>query len=478
MGFLEQYTLKYPDGQAENDIGCLLFNTFMKTYLFVIPSAFRVNAILRTGIRRHLENEPGAKILIVSPFANDATFRAEFPNALHEQLPKIPLSFVRRVARARELLLTIDKPVFVKSRLIEKSVIARHPVYALPRTDRGLTLLRIVLYPVRPLLAWLMNKTEEYFFHFPEGVRIIEARHPHGLIMGTMTEPDDIIWLALARRYGIPAHVVDFPWSYIENRLWAVPRPAHIYLWSEMMKEEFLSNFPFPREKTHVTGCQRYDWYAREFPTIPREEFFRRIGGDPSKRLITYFIGTPYWNPHEHDTAQLILEMIEGGELPKDTQLVARLGWKLAPSDPFLALQKRYPNFIIQSADELPHQEYPSHLVYYSDISLSTFSSLVLDAAVLDRPHIFTALSGSASPHPDDAATARIFEYEFVENAVATGGVQVSYTLKDFKSRIIATVANPAHGSADRKALAQKFLGTIDGKAGERIAKSIIAFSK
>src|SRR3989338_11629049 len=151
MGFLEQYTLKYLDGQAENDIGCLLFNTFMKTYLFVIPSAFRVNAILRTGIRRHLENEPGAKILIVSPFANDATFRAEFPNALHEQLPKIPLRFVRRVARARELLLTIDKPVFVKSRLIEKSVIARHPVYALPRTDRGLTLLRIVLYPVRPL---------------------------------------------------------------------------------------------------------------------------------------------------------------------------------------------------------------------------------------------------------------------------------------------------------------------------------------
>ncbi|OGG42987.1 hypothetical protein A2841_00335 [Candidatus Kaiserbacteria bacterium RIFCSPHIGHO2_01_FULL_48_10] len=449
----------------------------MKTYAFVIPSAFRVNAILRTGIRTRLEKEPNTNILIISPFAEDDAFRKEFPNALHESLPKIPLRFVRRIARARELLLTVDKKVFVKSRLIEKSVMARRAVHALPWQDNVLTFFRTVLYPLRPALAWLCNKIEERLFYFPSLFQVIEKHHPTGLVMGTMTEPDDIVWLALARRYNIPAHVVDFPWSYIENRLWAVPRPAHIYLWSEMMREELLSNFPFPKEKTHITGCARYDWYATTFPTIAKEEFFRRIGADPSHHLIAYFIGTPYWNPHEHDTARLLLEMIEKGELPKNTQLVARLGWKLAPSDPFLTLKEQYPNFIIQSADDLPHQEYPSHLVYYSDLSLSTFSSLALDAAVLDRPHIFTALSGFDALHPDDAATARIFEYEFVKNALATEGVKVSYTLKDFKSLITSAVSNPSQGATGRKALAQKFLGTIDGKAGERIAQSIIALN-
>src|SRR3989344_5690442 len=139
----------------------------MKTYAFVIPSAFRVNAILRTGIRTRLEKEPNTNILIISPFAEDDAFRKEFPNALHESLPKIPLRFVRRIARARELLLTVDKKVFVKSRLIEKSVMARRAVHALPWQDNVLTFFRTVLYPLRPALAWLCNKIEERLFYFP-----------------------------------------------------------------------------------------------------------------------------------------------------------------------------------------------------------------------------------------------------------------------------------------------------------------------
>lgn len=445
----------------------------MKTYLFVIPSAFRVNAILRTAIRTYLEKDRGAKIVIISPFAEKDYFKKEFPTAIHETLPKIPLRFVRKVARVRELLLSIDKPVFITSRLIEKSVMARKPVTSLSSQEKLFSFLRFFLYPLRPGIAWLYNKIEENALYSHDIALMVKKHNAHGIIVGTLTEPDDIVWLAQGRRFNIPAHVVDFPWSYIENRLWAVPRPAHLYLWSEMMKEELLTNFPLHKKYAHSTGCQRYDWYRTAFPTISKEEFFKRIGVDTTQRLITYFIGTPYWNPHELDTARVILEMIQRGELPKNTTLVARLGWKLAPSDPFLALQKQYPNFLIQSADELPHQENPSHLVYYSDVTMSTFSSLALDAAVLDRPHIFTALSGFDTTHPDDAATAKIFEYEFVKNAVGTGGVRVAYDKKTFTSLMLAFVQDPSTDREERRALVKKFLGTIDGKAGERIAQLI-----
>src|SRR3989344_5413226 len=105
----------------------------MRTYVFVIPSAFRVSAILRTGIRSTLESEPDTKILIASPFAEDQKFKEEFPNATHVPLANIPLARVRRVARIRDILFLIHRPELTKARLIEESVIRRRRVIVLSK---------------------------------------------------------------------------------------------------------------------------------------------------------------------------------------------------------------------------------------------------------------------------------------------------------------------------------------------------------
>jgi len=478
MGFLEQYTLKYPDGQVRNGTGCLLFDTFMKTYLFVIPSAFRVNAILRTDIYRTLTKQGNARIVIVSPFAKEEKFKKEFAEAIHVPSVKLSLPLVRRISRMRDIILGINHPFFAKARAIERSI-TEHKVILKPTTKEiTFAWLRAPLRPLRGILAFCFDRLEERVFRISAYDAACRSYAPNAVITGTVTEPEDAVWLAYARRFGASAHVVDMPWSYIENRVYAPPRPAHLYAWTDAVRDEIKKYYNFPDRLIHVVGSQRYDWYAHGFPTYTREEFLQKIGADPAKKLITYFVGSSYLNPHEHDVAALILEAIKKGELPSDTQLVVRIGWKQKVEEEFKRLLEEYDNFIIQEADELPDQTYPSHLVYFSDVSMSSYSSLALDAAVLDRPSIFTGFAGSRFTHPDDASIARIYDYEFVKKALATEGVRVAYDATTFLSLIAGYIADPLKDSENRHAMTKTFFGTIDGKAGERIAKSIIAFSK
>ncbi len=202
----------------------------MRTHVFVIPSAFRANVILRTGIYRSLSKEPDTKLIIVSPFAKDETFVNEFPTAVHVLAPDIPLDTIRRIARIREILLSIDHPVLVQAKLIEERVVKKNAHAMLPLKERLASALRLFVYPFRPLIVRLTDMLEERVSVIPTYDAIMKNYRPDSIVMGTLTEPHDILWLALSRRYQVNAHAVDLPWSYMETRLWAVPRRAHIYV--------------------------------------------------------------------------------------------------------------------------------------------------------------------------------------------------------------------------------------------------------
>lgn len=449
----------------------------MKTYVFVIPTAGRANTILRTDILRTLEQTPDTRTIIVSPFANDEAFKKEFAQSIHIPIAKIPSVRIGRLNHLREIILGINLPIFTQAKLIERSVVARQVITNLTFLEDVIWYLRAALRPLRSVFIVVFDRLEESLLRVPVYENLCRTYQVSGCILGTFTEQQDIAWLALARRKKIKAYVVDFPWSYLENRVYAVPRKAEICVWSEMMQKELITNFPFPAEQAYITGSQRYDFYAKNFPKMNREEFFSMLKLDPNRPLIVYFLGSDYWHPHQHDVAELMLRWINEDILPKNTQLLVRMGWKQSISPEFQALAKIYPNLILQRADDAPHQDIPTHLIYYSDVCLSIFSSLILDACVQDKPMVLTGFSGFSEAHKDDAAIRQMYTYEFMKEAFSTSGIRVAYDAEEFISLLTTYLAKPAVDQTGRKELVQKFFGTIDGKAGERIAKIILETS-
>jgi hypothetical protein len=446
----------------------------MKVFVFVIPTMGRVNSILRTSLLQEMRGVPDSRVIVLSPFAQTPSFLKEFPSVTHVPIDPISPAFVRSIVRWREIFLKIDKPFFWRARMIERSIEDRQKYTVLTNKEKVLRAIAIVAKPFRFFLIPLFDYIEERLLPTSSYKKFIQTYRPDAIILGTASEPQDLVWLALSRIYKIPAFVVDMPWSYFDTRFSSVPRKAYYLCWSEKTRNKFLDLYPTDSALLYTTGSQRYDFYVRHFPKQTREEFLRSISVDPAKKLITYFASSDVWHSHQVDVTELILEKIQQGELPSDTHVLIRLGWKQEVSGEFKKLSEQYKNLSFLRAEDTPNQDYPAHLVYYSVVSLTDSSSLALDAAVLDKPMIFTGLTGLSYAHPDEIGIKQIYAYEFIQEALETGGVRVAYEPHEFISLIAQYIKDPTKDADGRKRLVERYLGSVDGYSGKRMAEIIV----
>ncbi len=450
----------------------------MRTYFFVVPTIFRVGSVLRTDILKRLLEEKETRVVVVSPFSKDEWFKKEFPGVEVEPLDTLNLPLLRRIMRIRDIILAIDKPYFIRARVIERSITEHRHVNSLTPRETLVRIIGLLARPFRIIVRPLFDLFEEWILPTKNYEALIQKHRPDGFVLGTLSEPQDVVWLSLSRKHRIPAFAVDLPWSYMETRFFAVPRRAHIMVWNEKMKDEFASLYPFPSALLHTTGTQRYDFYVKNFPKMNRDEFLNSIGIDPSKRLITYFAASDFWHRHQADVCKMLMDAAARGALPKDTLVLVRLGWRQEVSEGYQKLKVAYPEVIIQKADESPNQDIPSHLIYYSDVSMSVSSSLTLDAAVLDRPKILTALTGLPASDPENQGLREMYKYKFLDDALQSGGIRVSYDEKDFIELVKSYMDDPKKDTEGRKKLVELYLGHVDGNAGKRIAEKILSVTK
>ena len=421
--------------------------------------------------------ESGARVVIFSPFANDASFKAEF-NGTHEPLVVVPFSPLARLAlRLREILLKSDHPVLADAQLIMHGTRARRVIRTASARERLLQAARRIIRPLRGALATLFDKLEERLLRVPQYEHVCRTYNPSTIILGTCdADPQDIVWLTHARWSGAKAVVVDLPWNYFDDRMFSPPRPSTICAWNEDMVQHLRERFDLDSKKvsTVVTGCLRYDKYARSLTLMPREEFLRSMGADPARISLVYFLSGSHWNPHQAQIVRLILESVSAGAIRNNPQLIVRFGpHEKGLKEEFKILKEEYPDLVFDWAEETPQMDRVINLLAHSAASLSIFSSIALDAAAFDKPMIYTGFSGFAYPHEDDTAAARVYEFDFVRRALKTKGVRIAYDAKSLIELINQGMENPEADAAGRKVLVKKFLGNLDGKAGDRIARVI-----
>lgn len=456
----------------------MLQSAHMKTYFFIVPSKGRVNTLLRNDIFKTLMLEQGAHAVVFSHMTQDKEFSSEFgqQNIIHRPLERVRISrTLRYFLRLRDMLLKIDSPILIKSSLIVQSVVKNTVVTKLSTRSRALVVLRTVLRPIRPFIAAILNAVEARALHTSSYAAAITEFQPRAIITGTLgVVQDDLVWLAHARSTGVPAVAVDLPWNYFEDRMLSLPRPAHVCVWNDAMAKRARDEFRIPESHLHVTGCVRYDFYAQGFTPANREAFAKRIKVDPSRPLIAFFLGSAPWHRTQEQVVELLLKDIQTGVIPGNPQLLIRFGPSEKPSAEFLRMAKEHAgDLVLNVQEDMPHHEDVANIIHYAAVTLSHFSSLALDAAVLNRPHAYVAFSGFEEPHPNDAPMARIFEFDFVKQATDTDGIQVVYSADELRKNIINAMNNPAEHAEGRKRLIKHYLGDLDGKAGRRIADVI-----
>jgi hypothetical protein len=201
---------------------------------------------------------------------------------------------------------------------------------------------------------------------------------------------------------GIPTASVIMGWDNPSSyRLNGAP-VDYINCWSEIQKEELVLGADWNPERVAITGVPSYDGYFRREWLIERGEYFRQHGLEPQRKLLAYACSFETFSPNFPNIAA-IAGLVDSDKLDEPCQLLIRLHPNhFRPGSRFEEEANRVRAFIREmphvhlvepvslskdlghySGEDMPEK---SSMLAHSDVFLTVYSTMVVEAAIHDRP--------------------------------------------------------------------------------------------
>lgn len=287
---------------------------------------------------------------------------------------------------------------------------------------------------------------------------------------------NDVALMHASRRWRVPVIGMIRSWDNPTQRTLRV-FPDRIIVGSETLKEEVERIYHYPQERIAVTGNPHYDRYLGG-PSEDREEFFRRFGLDPAKPLILY---APFGDMliRHNDVDEYVMEILAR----LGTQVLVRFPPdekvnlphfskppRMAYDIPGVAFRKN--EFGDREISREDDQRLIDSLVY-ADVVISGPTSIPLDAALLDKPAIMAHLYPSPRGF---CSSVYNFWFTHIKKFLAADGVAYATSKEELIGAIGRFLSDPAWHSEGRARIRAMWFSHADGRAGERLARELLAF--
>lgn len=337
------------------------------------------------------------------------------------------------------------------------------------------------------LFRWLLKKILPLFFDTGVFDPILAAHRPDLVFATSMYSVDDLRLLRAARRHGIKTLGMVKSWDNLTSKENIIVPPDSLIVQNNVVKEEAVSLAHYPRKHISVVGVAQFDWYADPSFCITREEFFEKLQLDPTKKLITYAAMGLWLVPHEREIIALLAKIIQEEKLSHPAQLLVRLHPAYPDSKAELA---NIPGIVVDepgspvfsqnnfwkadwkfSVDDVRRL---ASTLRWSDVTLNCGSTMILDAVCFSTPIIGIAFDGIAHEPSYWRSARRLFEREHCKKVVETGGVRLVHSEQELIAALNRYLANSKEDSEGRTRIVKQQTGTLDGKAGERLAQAML----
>lgn len=248
---------------------------------------------------------------------------------------------------------------------------------------------------------------------------------------------------------------------------------------NEIVRREAAELHGILESRIRVVGIPHYDRYPK--PAHPREEFCRSIGLDPAKRFILYApTGDRYLakNRVDQDAIQSI-----ASAMPQDYQLLVRMppsdSTKLDAAMPANVVVHRpgvqlSPQSGVFKTNELTREDDDllRDTLFYCELVVAGPSTIVVDAAVFDKPIILVGFDGNANP-PYYESIRRYWDYDHFQPILKSGGVKLVRSGMDLEEWLKKYLADPALDRAGRAEIATEQGFRLDGQSSRRLAEVV-----
>ena len=468
-----------------------------RTLLLCIPSGTPAANLLRTRVLGLVRDDPAVgRIVIVSPYAGEARFVEEFGGpkvAFAELAPGVPGWLERRFIRVMQEKFVKTMPTAsMRIRVARSELIEREQQREVRYLDRGqfggrakapvrLTLKALTTLPLS-IGQWFALSDR---FTLGHQYADLFARERPDLVVTPTTGLyfSEGPLLARADRAGVPAIAVDLSWDHFTTKTAPLRRVAALAVWNETMKRQAVQIHGYRADQVCVAGVPQFDLYADRASLDSREQFCRRIGADPGRKLITLTTVPPVLYRYHARAIEALASQLESGFGPP-CQLLVRVhprddleAYRPFEGRPHVIVEKPFRTGRVAEGSAVdPTGDDRRHLantLLHSDVVVNVASTIAIEAAICDTPVVNIAFDGEEQrPYLDSAA--RYYDYTHYQPLVKAGAVRVAGSPELMVERARQYLVDPSLDRAGRAKAVVEQCYRADGRASERVAEFIL----
>jgi hypothetical protein len=287
--------------------------------------------------------------------------------------------------------------------------------------------------------------------------RLFQELRPSVLFSSNQRAPQITGPVLAARSLGIPTASFIFSWDNLTAKGRIAAPVDHFLVWSELMRRELLQFYPdVSSDRIHIVGTPQFEPYADETLLWPRDEFFRRIGADPSRPLICYTGGDLGNAPRDPEHVRALMKLIRNGCIRGNPQVLLRP----APVDAgvrYNSVRAEYPELLYcrpawlhsegeNWADVLPLPDdvrFLANLTRYGDLNINWASTVTLDFAIHDKPVVNVAFDLDEVRRGELTARQLYAVCDHYRPVMELGAARIAYSLEELAAHVNAYLANP-----------------------------------
>ena len=453
----------------------------MKTIFITAYNPFIARNIFNTAVLRRLREQPGLRLILLVG-TDKKEFMERYYGGKNVLVEGRDLdSLINRNKFWYRLAFLLQNTRYVKDQRAERLSKNNNP-----RGYLNYWLVNLSAFVLSNLpLAVKLYRMLDYHFSPKDAFSEFFEKYSPSLIFSTdIFGETDILLIREAEYLRVPVIGMVRSWDNPTTKGILRVIPKKIIVHSPIMKRELVKLHGCDVKNIFVAGYPQFDDWLKG-PTLSREDFFKKIGADPAKRLVLFAPAGSVLSDTDWQLCQILKEALDDGSLPNDIQFLVR-NHPHHPAD--LSRFQGDSRFITETPgirdkgwsdktiefrpDENDHLR---NSVYYSDMVMYVATTLGLDAAVFNKPQIMVSFDGGEKK-PYVRSVRRYNREDCLANLVRCGGTRVVRSKEDWLKSINDYLEDPALDQEGRSRTVRNHLYKLDGKAGERIADFILGF--
>lgn len=447
-----------------------------------VPHGTSAGNMLRAGglLDRLREAEPSLRIVLLSPMARDAAFVREFERPgvqIGDLPPHVPSGLEAR-------LLTLVQAAFL-SRGRTESVRIRMAEARANGIIRWIGAKSILGRLISPRGAPAYALSDRLISH-PGMERLFDEHRPV-LVVGA--NPGlvfaEVPLYRTARRRGVRSMVVDASWDNFTNKLLPVRQVERLVVWNELMKAQAVTLHGYAPEAVTITGAPQFDVHFRQQARAPRDEFFRRIGADPARKLIAFTTVPQALYGHHVHVLRALSQAIERGAFGP-AQVLVRLhprdmvgNYQEFSATPHIIIEKPFRDTVTVAdglaIDVMPeNQRHLGDTLSHADVVVNVASTITIEACIFDTPVVNVAFDGPEES-PFVRSARRYYSFTHYANITRRGAVRVVSSPDELVAAVGRYLADRSLDAAGRRQVVLDQCTFTDGRSAARVAECVIA---